>query len=79
MDFKEQADIHKLLSNPIRLEILTLLLKRPYTLKELQDVLKLRKPNISQHLQILRLSRVVRVERGAVYHLADPGIKKFLK
>ena len=81
MQYKEKAELFKLLANPIRLQILDLLSKKPYSLQELTEAVGLRKPNISQHLLPLRLLKIVNVERrgrSMIYSLRDASIKKYL-
>lgn len=82
MDFEEQADLFKILSNPIRLQIIDILSKKEASLEELTQALGVRKPNASQHLAILRYFRIVKSKRDGrktLYNIANPRIKKLLE
>ena len=75
--YKRNAEIYKLLANPIRLEILDILEENEASLEELSEIIGIRKPNTSQHLAILRYLRVVTVRREgqkAYYKLTDKRI-----
>jgi ArsR family transcriptional regulator len=66
--YRIQADVLKTLSNPKRLEIVHLLAGGPR---------EVGKPNVSQHLAIMRSAGVVEAERDGRevrYRLADPEI-----
>ena len=56
-------DIFAVLANPVRRRILELLLDRPYTVNGLVDQFRLHRPTVSEHLQALRIARVVRDEK----------------
>jgi DNA-binding transcriptional ArsR family regulator len=65
-------DVFSALSNPVRRRILQLLLERPYTVNKLVNKFRLNRPAISEHLQVLRLAKLVRVERRGrerFYHI----------
>jgi DNA-binding transcriptional ArsR family regulator len=82
MDFKRQAELFKLLSNPIRLQIIDILSKKETSLDELTEAIGIRKPNTSQHLAILRYLRIVRPRREGrriIYRITNPRINKLLK
>jgi ArsR family transcriptional regulator len=75
--FQRNAEIYKLLANPIRLEILDILKDRKASLEELSEIIGIRKPNTSQHLAILKYLRIVTVEREgkkAVYEIVDKRV-----
>jgi len=75
--YKLQAEICKALANPIRLEILHLLGNREVSFSELLSSLRISKPNLSQHLAVLRRSRIVTDRRegvNAFYRLTYPEI-----
>ena len=75
--YKRNAEIYKLLANPIRLEILDILKNREVSLEELSDIIGIRKPNTSQHLAILRYLKVVSVRRvgqKAFYKVIDKRV-----
>ena len=75
--FERSARIYKLLANPKRLELLTLLNEREMTVSELVEKMGVRKANASQHLAILRYLRLVTVRRegkNAFYKISDSRI-----
>lgn len=81
MTFEEQAELFKLLSNPIRLQIIDILSKKEASLEELTQEIGIRKPNASQHLAILRYLRIVKSRRDGkrtLYSMATPKIIKLL-
>jgi DNA-binding transcriptional ArsR family regulator len=67
-----EPDIFAALSNPVRRRILELLLERPTTVNALVDAFRLHRPAVSEHLQILRLAKLVKDERRGrerYYHI----------
>ena len=62
--FSRNADIYKVMANPIRLEILNRLRSKEHTVEELTNLLDLRKANISQHLSTLRHYNLVKARRS---------------
>ncbi|OGM10415.1 hypothetical protein A2Z67_02940 [Candidatus Woesebacteria bacterium RBG_13_36_22] len=75
--YQRNAEIYKLLANPIRLEILDILKDREVSLDELSERVGIRKPNTSQHLAILRYLKVVTVRKEgqkAFYKIVDKRI-----
>lgn len=77
--FRRNAEIYKLLANPIRLEILDILKDREASLEDLSETIGIRKPNTSQHLAILRYLRVVTVRKEgqrAFYKITDKRINE---
>lgn len=82
MTFEERAELFKLLSNPIRLQIIDILSKKVASLEELTQKIGIRKPNASQHLAILRYFRIAKSRRDgnrALYFLTTLRIKKLLR
>lgn len=61
--FERQSRICKAFANPIRLYILHQLGKREWSVAELQKLLGISVPNISQHLAILKAAGVVVTRR----------------
>src|SRR3989344_3250512 len=57
------AEICKVFSNPIRLEILDLLRDKKMSVTELMNKSKLSQANISQHLSIMKSKGIVSSER----------------
>ncbi len=80
--FERNARIYKLMANPKRLEILSLLSDKEMTVTELVNNMKVRKANVSQHLAILRYIKLVTVKRigkNAFYKITNPQIAKSYK
>lgn len=55
----------KLLGHPIRLQAVLLLLEQERTVSELEQLLHVRQPNLSQHLAVLREADILRSSREA--------------
>lgn len=75
--YKLQAEICKALANPVRLEILHRIGDREVSFGDLVASLHISKPNLSQHLAVLRKSRIVTDRRDGVhtfYRLTYPEI-----
>ena len=65
------------LSEPMRLRIVEKLADRPMSVGEIAAELPISRPAVSQHLKVLRESRLVRAEpKGAsnVYHIDPDGL-----
>jgi len=61
--FEEHAKLLKAISHPKRLEIIHLLRDQELTVTEIQEMLDLPQANLSQHLQILRSSKIVNTRK----------------
>src|SRR6266704_428139 len=75
--YRLQADLCKVLAEPTRLKLLSLLGERPRAVKDLVEATGERQAKISQHLTIMRQRGIVRAERAGTevrYSLADPRI-----
>lgn len=75
--YKMHAELCKTLSNPTRLEILSLLRDKERSVSELTTIIGVRQATISQHLAVLRQSRVVTTYRDGAnifYKVANPKI-----
>jgi ArsR family transcriptional regulator len=73
-----QAEIAKVLANPVRLRILSIIGEREVAYGALLDDLGISKANLSQHLAILRKAGVVSARRDGAYgfyRLTFPEIK----
>ena len=73
------AEMCKVFSNPIRLEILNLLRDKEMFVTELINTSKLSQANISQHLSIMKSKGIVVSERNGkniFYKLSNPKIIK---
>jgi len=64
--FQMHAEVCKNLANPTRLKILDLLRDREMSVEEIRKRLGLPKANLSQHLSILRHSRIVSTRRDGL-------------
>jgi len=77
--YQLHADICKVFSNPIRLEILNLLRSNELSVTELIEKTKLSQANISQHLSIMKSKGIVassRKGKNICYRLTNPKIIK---
>jgi ArsR family transcriptional regulator, arsenate/arsenite/antimonite-responsive transcriptional repressor len=75
------AELLKAFSHPTRLMILQELLAGPKCVSDMEDLLPARQPNISQHLAVLRYSRLVDyAQDGALrcYYLCRPRLVRDL-
>ena len=69
------------LSQPLRLMIICMLLKREMYVHEIIDELGTTKGNISQHLRVLSDRGLIESRRTGsriFYRIADPGIARFI-
>jgi len=70
------------LSDPLRLEILSLLLAGPATVAELVSTTRSTQPNVSNHLAVLRARGLVRGDRAGRqvrYRLAGPSVGQLVE
>lgn len=75
--YELQAEICKALANPTRLEILSRLGSQEVSYSDLLSALRISKTNLSQHLAVLRKTRIVTDRREGVntyYRLTYPEI-----
>jgi ArsR family transcriptional regulator len=75
--YQMQADLCRVLAEPTRLKLLSLLEEGSHTVKELVKATGERQSKISQHLTIMRKLGIVRAQRTGTevhYRLADPRI-----
>src|SRR6266567_796593 len=75
--YRLQADFCRVLAEPTRLKLLSLLGEGPCAVKDLVEATGERQTKISQHLSIMRQRGIVRVQRVGTemhYALADPRI-----
>jgi rhodanese-related sulfurtransferase len=80
--YEQFARIGKAVSSPKRLELLDLLCQGPRTVEALAKESGLTVANASQHLQVLRASRLVESEKEGLfvtYRLADPAVCEFFR
>jgi len=77
--YKIHAELCKVFSNSIRLEILNLLRDKELSVTELIEKTKWSQANISQHLSIMKSKRIVisdRKGKNIYYRLTNPKIIK---
>ena len=75
--FRLQEDIFKVIANQKRLELIQLLKNRELTVSEMVEMLGIRQANLSQHLSLLRLHKVVSSRKAGLnvyYKLTDERI-----
>lgn len=75
MESRQIADFLKVLSHPTRVKIVRELLRQKKCVSAMEELLSLRQSNISQHLNLLRLSGIVDYEQEGnkkCYFLEDP-------
>ena len=79
---REKAELLRLLGHPIRLAILQKLAHGPKCVTDIQDILEVAQPNISQHLSVLRSHRIVGFhEDGKLrcYYITRPAIAEIVQ
>lgn len=79
--YQEFARIGKCLSSPKRLELMDLLAQGPKAVEQLAKITGMSVANVSQHLQTLHESRLVRShKRGnfVIYDIAEPSVAEFM-
>lgn len=75
--YEQFARVGKAVSNPVRLELLDLLCQAPRTVEVLAKTANVSVANASQHLQVLRASRLVEAEKVGLYvtyRIADRAV-----
>jgi DNA-binding transcriptional ArsR family regulator len=75
--FEMQAEICKTLTNPKRIEILSVLRTDERTVTELVNALGASKANVSQHLAVMRHKGILTTRREGVniyYRVANPKV-----
>lgn len=80
--YEQFARIGKAVSSPKRLELLDLLCQGPRSVEVLAKESGLTVANASQHLQVLRTSRLVETEKEGlfvIYRLADQAVCEFFR
>jgi ArsR family transcriptional regulator len=76
-DFQKNSTVYKILSSPIRLEILHSLKDGERSVFELLKQIKIRKSALSQHLAILRNTELVSSKRSGqniIYSINNPEL-----
>lgn len=78
---KDAAEFLKALAHEHRLLLLCLLAERPRTVSELEELLDMRQPAVSQQLARLRLDGLVAAKRdgkAVTYSIADENVRKVI-
>jgi DNA-binding transcriptional ArsR family regulator len=57
--YREISDFFNALSHPVRVEIVTELLKGEKCVSDIKDLVKVNQPNVSQHLSVLKAAGIV--------------------
>jgi ArsR family transcriptional regulator len=77
--YKIHAEMCKVFTSPVRIEILNLLGEGKKTVSELVELTGLNQPNISQHLHVMREKKIVKTEKqgnNVFYSLTNPKISE---
>lgn len=80
--YSELSSISKALANPNRLEIIDLLAQKEFSVEEISNQTNISIANASQHLQTLKVARLVNSVRNGhyiYYTLANESVFKFWK
>jgi ArsR family transcriptional regulator len=75
--YELQAEICKILASPKRIEIIAALKEGEKTVTEIVDILGIPKPNVSQHLAVMRIKGILNSRREGVnifYSIANPKV-----
>jgi DNA-binding transcriptional ArsR family regulator len=81
INYEGAAKILKLFSHPARLLIVAELLKGRKCVSGINKLIKIRQPNISQHLSLLKLSGIIESKRNGkevCYCLRKTGLVRYL-
>ena len=76
-----KAEFFKALAHPVRIRLLEILVEGPRSVHELQEVLGLDQPIVSQHLAVLRAKNVVEARKegsGVHYAVRDASLRELL-
>jgi ArsR family transcriptional regulator, arsenate/arsenite/antimonite-responsive transcriptional repressor len=77
LNIRDKAEVLRQLAHPIRLQILEELATGAKCVTDIQDLLEIPQPNVSQHLLVLRRNRIVDFyEDGPLrcYYLLRPAL-----
>ena len=79
VEYRKVSDFFNALSHPTRVEIVAELLKGQKCVSDIRGLVRLRQPNVSQHLSSLRLNGIVdwrQKGKRKCYFLKNPQIIK---
>ena len=77
-----KAEFFKALAHPIRIRILEILVRGERSVHELQEVLELDQPTVSQHLAVLRAKNIVEARKDGTavrYTVRDASLRDLLE
>jgi ArsR family transcriptional regulator, virulence genes transcriptional regulator len=77
--FELQAEISKVLANPLRLAILYTLKNGEKTVNDLAELVGVSQSNVSQHLALMRQRQIVKTRKSGVsiyYSVSSPKISQ---
>jgi ArsR family transcriptional regulator len=80
--FKSLADFFGILSNPDRLKILGILLKKEMDVNEIHNTLLISQSRVSQHLKLLKYHSLVserREGKHVFYSIKDPSVSSVIE
>ncbi len=80
--YQVKAEFFRTLGHPVRIQVLELLQDGPRSVRDLLDVIEVEPSNMSQHLAMLRRTRIVVATReGAtmVYSLSSADVAELLR
>lgn len=67
--YERLAEVSSAFSHPIRLQILDLLEEKNHNCTEILDVINIPKPNLSQHLNVLKRAQLVDSKKSGLYQI----------
>lgn len=79
--FENQAELLRVLSHPVRLQIVMGLMEEICCVKDIWECLSLPQATVSQHLSALRAKGIVSGKRDGnsiTYTVVDPFVKEFV-
>ncbi|MCB9024845.1 MAG: winged helix-turn-helix transcriptional regulator [Bdellovibrionaceae bacterium] len=77
--YEQLAEVSSALSHPVRLQILDLLSERKQNCTEILSILNIPKPNLSQHLNVLKRAQLVDCQKSGlfqIYYISNPEVWK---
>ena len=80
-NFKSKARLLRVLGHPVRLALLSELAQGQKCVTDIRDILKVRQPNVSQHLAVLRKTGLVDYQEDGnlrCYYILRPALVRDL-
>ncbi|MCS7201262.1 MAG: metalloregulator ArsR/SmtB family transcription factor [Dictyoglomus sp.] len=75
------AEVLNSLAHPLRLKIILYLYEHPASVSEMLQILNVRQPNLSQHLNLLKRLKILKTKRQGrmiYYHLNCPELRDYI-